>query len=221
MSTDTSEIPTGQNTVLRGDNACTNCPFNKQYYIALNERGFWKAQHAKAKKRIEELEKENKELKAKLRMREQQLFGKKTEKSTKNDKKGGSDKKKKPKRNRGQQRDEPGHGRRKHKELEVVEQTIEIPEEERHCRICGLPFEDLPGTEDSDEIVVEVKAHKRRIKRKRYKKSCKCPQTPGTITAAKPAKLIPKGILDISVWVKIILDKYYLYRPTYRFLREQ
>jgi transposase len=220
VSTDTNEISPGQVSAIRGGNACKDCPVNKQYYIALNERGFYKAQHRKAKKRIEELEKENKELKAKLRMREQQLFGKQTEKSPKNEAQGDSDREEQPKRNRGQQPGQAGHGRGHHKGLEVVEQTIEIPEEEKHCEICGLPFEDFPGTEDSDEIVVDVKAYKRRIKRKRYRKTCKCPQTPGIITAGKPAKLIPKGILNTSVWVKIILDKYYLYRPTGRFLRE-
>ena len=220
MLTVSSEISVGEISVLRSGNGCRNCSFNKEYYIALNERGFWKAQHAKAKKKIEELEKENKELKGKLRMREQQLFGKQTEKSTQSDKKDGPDREEKPKRNRGQQPGQAGHGRGKHKELEVIEQTIEIPEEEKHCQICGLPFEDFPGTEDSDEIVYDVRAHKRRIKRKRYKKSCGCAQTPGIITAGKGAKLIPKGILDTSVWVKIILDKYYLYRPTGRFLRE-
>ena len=218
--TDRNEISPGEISAFRSGDGCRNCPFNKEYYIALNERGFFKAQHRKAKRKIEELEKENKELKAKVRMREQQLFGKQTEKSAKNDKLAGREKEEKPKRNRGQQPGHVGHGRGKHKGLEVIEQTIEIPEEERHCKLCGLRFEDFPGTEDSDDIVVDVKAHKRRIKRKRYKKTCECPQTPGIITAVKPAKLIPKGILDTSVWVRIILDKYYLYRPTYRFLRE-
>ena len=102
VSTDTEDISCEQPSVAASGAACKHCPFNKQYYIALNERGFYKAQHAKAKNRIEELEKENKELKAKLRMRERQLFGKQTEKSTKNDNTGGSDKEEKPKRNRGQ-----------------------------------------------------------------------------------------------------------------------
>ncbi len=218
--TDTNGISSAEISVSRSGNACKDCPHNREYYIVVNERGCYKAHHAKAKQRIEELEKENKELKAKLRMREQQLFGKQTEKSTKNDNTGGGDKEEKPKRNRGQQPGQAGHGRGNHSELEVIEQIIEIPEEERHCMICRLPFEEFPGTEDSDEIVVDVKAHKRRIKRKRYKKTCECPQTPGIIMAEKPAKLIPKGILDTSVWVKIILDKYYLYRPTARLLRE-
>jgi len=201
-------------------NECKSCPVRQEYYKALNERGYWKALHSKAKERIAELEKEIKELKAKLRMREKQLFGKKSEKGQQGKEQADSNKEEKQKRNRGQQPGKPGHGRGKHDRLEVIEKTIEIPEEERCCEICGLPYEDFPGTEDSEDIVIEVKAHKRRIKRKRYKKTCECPQTPGIITAPLPPKLIPKGILDTSVWVKIILDKYYLYRPTNRFLRE-
>ena len=65
------------------DHACKNCPFNKEYYIALCERGYWKAQHSKATEREEELKKKIKELEAKLRMREKQLFGKKSERSNK------------------------------------------------------------------------------------------------------------------------------------------
>ncbi|KKK45397.1 hypothetical protein LCGC14_3165630, partial [marine sediment metagenome] len=202
----------------RSSDLCKNCTFIKEYYIALCERGYWKAQHSKATEREEELKKKIKELEAKLRMREKQLFGKKSEKSNKIEGQANADKIEK--KNRGQQPGKPGHGHGKHDRLEVIEEVIEIPEEERYCEICGLPFEDFPGTDDSDDIVYNVKAHKRRRKRKRYKKTCKCPETPGIITAPLPPKLIPKGILDTSVWVKIILDKYYLYRPTYRFLRE-
>ena len=207
------------NLIPKSADACKNFPFNKEYYIALCELGYWKAQHNKAKERIEELEKENKELKAKLRMREKQLFGKKSEKGKKREKQANSNEEKQNK-NRGQQPGKPGHGRGKHERLEVIEKIIEIPEEERYCPICGFPYDDFPGTEDSEDIVVKVKAHKRRIKRKRYIKTCQCPQTPGIITAPLAPKLIPKGILDTSVWVKIILDKYYLYCPTNRFLRE-
>ena len=218
----TNEIATGveYGLIPNSSGACKTCPFNKEYLIALNERGYWKALHEKDKERIEELEKEKKELKAKLRMRENQLFGNKSEKNKKSEKQDNSNKEEKQKRNRGQQPGKPGHGRGKHERLEVIEKTIEIPEEERYCPICGRPYGDFPGTEDSEDIVVNVKAHKRRIKRKRYKKTCECPETPGIITAPLPPKLIPKGILDTSVWVKIILDKYYLYRPTYRLLRE-
>ena len=94
-------------------NACKTCPFNKDYYVVLNERGYWKAQHDKAKEKLEELKKENKELKAKLRMREKQLFGKKSEKSKKSKEQTNLNKSKNQKRKRGQQPGKPGHGRGK------------------------------------------------------------------------------------------------------------
>ena len=46
------------------DHSCKNCTFIKEYYIALCERGYWKAQHSKATEREEELKKKIKELEA-------------------------------------------------------------------------------------------------------------------------------------------------------------
>ncbi len=58
------------------------------------------------------------ELEAKLRMRERQLFGKKSEKSKKIEKQANSDKEEK--RNRGQQPGKHGHGRGKHDMLKPI-----------------------------------------------------------------------------------------------------
>ena len=124
------------------------------------------------------------------------------------------------KRKRGQQPGAAGHGRRLHEHLPKVEEQWDFPEEEKQCRHCGLPFGELPGTEDSEEVVVEVKAHRRVIKRKRYKPVCECPSNPGIITAPGPAKLIPKGGLHLSFWVMVLLDKFLFQRPTYRLLTE-
>ena len=87
--------------------------------------------------------------------------------------------------------------------------------------MCGLPFleQESLGTEDSEVLEIEVKAHKRRIHRKRYKPSCQCP-LPKIITAPGPAKLIPKGRYGVSVWVQILLDKYCFLRPTHRLLED-
>jgi transposase len=43
---------------------------------------------------------------------------------------------------------------------------------------------------------------------------------PGIVTAAGAAKLIPKSMLGVSIWVEILLDKFLFYRPTYRLLAE-
>ena len=60
-------------------------------------------------------------------------------------------------------------------------------------------------------------AYRRVIHRRRYQRTCTC-DGPKTLTAPPPPKLIPKGRYGISVWVEILLDKYFSYRPTERLL---
>jgi transposase len=38
------------------------------------------------------------------------------------------------------------------------------------------------------------------------------------LTAPPPPKLIPKGLLGVSVWVEIRIDRFFSYRPTERLL---
>ena len=54
---------------------------------------------------------------------------------------------------------------------------------------------------------------------KRYHPS-DCGVLPGIVTAPSPARLIPRGKLGISVWVRVILDKYLYSRPSHRLLQE-
>ena len=91
---------------------------------------------------------------------------------------------------------------------------------ECRCPNCGLPFEPFPETEESEQIEIEVRAHRRIIRRKRYKPTCTCGASPGIVTAPPPPKLIPKGIYGISVWATVLLDKFYSMRPTYRLLAD-
>jgi transposase len=72
-------------------------------------------------------------------------------------------------------------------------------------------------TEDSEQIEIEVRAYRRMIRRRRYQRTCTC-NGPTTLTAPAPPKLIPKGRYGVSVWVEILLDKYFSYRPTERLL---
>lgn len=121
-------------------------------------------------------------------------------------------------RKRGQQPGAPGHGRRKHGHLPVIEELYDIPQDSRHCLLCGRDYEEFPGTDDSEEIIIDVKAHRRVIKRKRYKRGCNCSTASPIISAPAPPKLIPKGRFGISVWVMALIQKYLSYRPTYRML---
>jgi transposase len=126
-----------------------------------------------------------------------------------------------PRRHRGQQHGRPGHGRRPYKDLPVTDETADVPPEQRQCRTCGRPFAPC-GSEPHPTTLVEVavRAHRRRIRRRRYRPTCACGTHPDLITAPPPGRLIPKSALGVSVWVRVLLDKYALYRPTYRLLAE-
>ncbi|KKL76244.1 hypothetical protein LCGC14_2046820, partial [marine sediment metagenome] len=83
---------------------------------------------------------------------------------------------------------------------------------ETACPTCGKPAVQISRTEDSEIIEIEVCAHRRRIRRKRYRRTCECPNESQTLTAPAPAKLIPKGRYGISVWVHLLLAKFASHR---------
>lgn len=63
-----------------------------------------------------------------------------------------------------------------------------------------------------------MKAHRRVIRRKRYRPSCSCPDNKPIVTAPPAPRVIPKSKVGVSIWVLILLDKYLFQRPTYRLL---
>jgi transposase len=65
---------------------------------------------------------------------------------------------------------------------------------------------------------VTVRAHRRVIRRRRYRPTCTCGIHPQVIAAPPPPRLIPNSVLGVSVWVLVLLDKYAFGRPTYRLL---
>lgn len=177
--------------------------------------------HQLAVAREAELKAENESLRAQLRLRDQQLFGKKSEAGKPSDEAPASPSPlPAPKRPRGQQPGEPGPKRRDHSYLPVVEETLDLPQDQRSCPCCGLPYQGFPGTEDSEILEVEVKAYRRVVRRRRYRKGCSCPGAPGIIAAPVAPRVIPKSILGASIWVEALLDKFLFYRPTYRLLAE-
>jgi transposase len=122
-------------------------------------------------------------------------------------------------RQRGGQAGHKGSGRSIPPDLERREIFYELPEAERSCPTCGLPYAETSLTEDSEEVEVTVRAHVRRHRRKRYRQRCKCPG-PKFITAPIPLKLIPKGKFTVATWVKFLLDKYQAQIPITRQLKQ-
>ena len=63
-----------------GIEVCDNCPLRREISILNSERSYWRAMHAKAVEREARLKEEKAELEAKLKLREKQLYGRKSEK---------------------------------------------------------------------------------------------------------------------------------------------
>ena len=201
---------------------CPVCPRLDRDFEAFRQAAYYKAQHARTLEREAQLKVEIERLKAKLRLREQQLFGRKTESAAATapaapDRPPADTPTPRP---RGQQPGRPGPKRRDYSHLVAVEDPQVLPPEECRCSRCGQPFADFPGTEDSIILEVEVRAHRRVIRRRRYRPTCTCAAHPGIVTAPPPPRLIPKSILGVSIWVMVLLDKYLFYRPTYRLLAD-
>lgn len=182
------------------------------------QAGYWKGMHAQACRRIAELQQEVEHWRGENRKLQADSFGRKSEKQSHKDRSNQLDDpgETKPTRPRGQQRGRPGPKRRDYSHLPVRETISELPERERVCSDCGLPFAAC-GVEDAEQVEIEIIVYRRVIHRRRYQKTCNCPGQ-RTWTAPQVPKLIPKGRLGVSVWVEIFLDKFASQRPTERLL---
>jgi transposase len=184
--------------------------------------GYWKAQHARAVHRAEHLEAEVEQLRGENRKLQDQLFGRKSEKSSTRDRSNhlegeDDDQNLSASLKRGQRKDRPGPPRRDYSHLPEFEDLRELPEDQRVCPQCGAALSPS-DSEDSEQIEIEVRPYRRLIQRRRYRRTCTCSNCPRTFTAAPAPKLIPKGLLGVSVWVEILIDKFSSHRPTERLL---
>jgi transposase len=211
----------------------------KQDYIELVWASkYWKAEHQRAAERALRIEADYQErlrqvaqraeetegalrraldrANARIRDLKQRLFGHKSERGGVIDDRhrqvAGA------RRRRGQQRGVSGHGRTRLEHLPVV--TEEIALDSAACPACGAPLDPFPGTDDCEVLEVEVRAYRRVIRRRRYRRTCGCKAVPGIVTAPPPARLIPRGKFGISVWVAVLLDKFLYDRPSLRLVQD-
>ena len=187
------------------------------------QAGYWKAQHARAVDRMAQLEAEVEQLRGENRQLQARLFGQKTEQSSCRDRSnhldGENEDAASGPRKRGQRVGQPGPGRRDYRHLPVVEELLELPADQRICSRCGATFA-LSGTEDSEQLEIDVRAFRRRIRRRRYQRTCACQAGSRTLVAPSPPKLIPKGCLGVSVWVEVLVGKFFSQQPVQRQLGE-
>jgi transposase len=205
---------------------CPVCPRLDRDFEPYRQAAFWKTQHERAKVRLARKNELIARQAARIRYLEQQLYGRSSESSatmlssSNSEAATSTPPDPSPRCPRGQQRGQRGHGRRDHTQLPVAEEIRDLPEAAQCCANCGLPFVPFPGTQDSEVLEIEVRAHRRRIGRRRYRPTCQCGCNPGIVTASPEPRLIPRSILGISIWLEVLLDKYLFYRPTYRLLAE-
>jgi transposase len=183
--------------------------------------GYWKGMHAQALRRIEQLQQEVEHLRGENAKLQAQLFGRKSEKQSSPDRSNHleGEQESSSKRNRGQQPGRPGPKRRDYSHLPAEEELRELPEDQRSCPQCGQALTPSDA-EESELIEIDVRAYRRKIRRRRYRRTCTCAGCHQTFTAAPPPQLIPKGRLGVSVWVEILIDKYFSHRPTERLLAQ-
>ncbi|MGD0901130.1 MAG: IS66 family transposase [Thermoguttaceae bacterium] len=209
--------------------SCANCPAVERVERALEklwaefhcEVGYWKSRHADAVKRIEQLKEELDQSRGQTRALQDKLFGRKSEKSVKSDRSNDlfdPEEVAAAVKRRGAQPGHAGHDRRDYSHLPVEEELVPLPAELLACPICGKPATMMSSTEDSELLEIDVRAHRRRIRRRRYRATCECDLSRRTLMAPPPPKLIPKGNYGISLWTHVLLDKYSSYRPTERLL---
>ncbi len=99
-------------------------------------------------------------------------------------------------------------------------ETLDVAPEDQVCDSCGVAYAPMSNTDNSEILEYFTKAHIREIRRKKFAKTCNCRQTPAVVTAKPAPRVIAKGLLGVSVWVEILLSKYWYSRSTCNLLRQ-
>ena len=95
-----------------------------------------------------------------------------------------------------------------------------MPVGSKVCDGCGKPLADLGYKDDSEQIEIETTVYRRVTRRKRYRRTCDCADRQRTVTAPLPPNLFPKSIYGTSLWIHLLLEKFYLQRPTHRTIEQ-
>jgi transposase len=186
--------------------------------------GYWQSMHARASQRLEAMHQELELLRGEIRQLKADLFGRKSEKQSRKDR--SNDLADPPEaatqvlRKRGQQPDRPAPQRRDYSHLPQRIHQVELPPEQRSCPDCGQPLKLRCDTEAASQIEMEVAIYRRVWQRCRYETTCNCAGKTRVVTAAVPPKVIPKGLYGTSLWVEILVDKFYSQQPVERLLEQ-
>ena len=116
---------------------------------------------------------------------------------------------------RGQQPGAPGHGRTPRPGLEERVEVHDPPAEARTCAACGKPYV-ANGAGESSLLEIEVRAHRRVIRRPRWRRTCGCASSPVEVSAPPVPRLFPNTAFGVSVWSRVLYEHYACLRPLHR-----
>ncbi len=175
-------------------------------YIQLEaDKNYWHAQFQHAQAKITKLMSRIVDLEAQVAELTHRLYGNHSEKGwTQSEAKIAPPKKKQ----RGHQAGTPRFPRAPKPDLPVIEEHSLLPEAERVCPCCGLPYHAINNTEDAEVLEIHVKAHKRVIHRHKYVKTCQCAGSQAVLTAPPPLRLFNRNLYGISIWTEVLLEKF-------------
>ena len=155
--------------------------------------------------RVETLEAQLAKLRATRAVLSKALFGRKSEK------------RETPRsgRRRGQRRGAPGHGRTRRPALEERAEEHNPPADARARSCCGRPYAAV-GAEVSTLVEIEVRAHKRVIRRPRWRRTCDCASSPAEVSAPPAPRLFANTPRGTGVWSRFLCERHACFRPLNR-----
>jgi len=159
----------------------------------------------KSETRRARLEAEFAKLRATGAVLARRLFGRKSERQEKP----------RSERRRGGQPGARGHGRTPRPALEERTEVRNPPPGARVCACCGQPYV-ANGARVSSLVEIEVSAHKRVIRRTRWRRGCGCASSPMEVSAPPAPRLFAGTSFGTSVWARFLFERYACFRPLRR-----
>ena len=116
---------------------------------------------------------------------------------------------------RGHQPGAPGHGRTRRPALQERTEEHNPPPDARVCGGCGKAYV-ANGAHVSTLVEIHVAAHKRVIRRPRWRRTCECAGSPLEVSAPPAPRLFVDTPYGISFWARFLFERYGCFRPLER-----
>ena len=83
------------------------------------------------------------------------------------------------------------------------------------CSCCGKAYV-ANGVDESTLVEIEVKTHKRVIRRPRWRQACGCASSPIEVSAPPAPRLFPRTLYGTSFWARFLFEHCACFRPLHR-----